>query len=67
MRKLLLFISVIAFSSCEKEDNYQCAECYLNNGQLFRVVCPEDLNGMTVQEYVDYWSGNPNFTCQLVD
>ena len=67
MRKLLLFISVIAFSSCSKDEGGNCAKCYLTNGQLWSYVCEDELDNQTIQEYLDYWNNAPDLNCHLSD
>jgi hypothetical protein len=65
MKKIILLLS-IAFVSCQKNDiPERCATCVLINGQIWSYVCEEQLDTLTIEEYVSYWDNAGNLVCQI--
>jgi len=66
MKKLLLLLSVAAFASCNKQEvPNRCASCVLINGQLWSYVCEDELDTLTIEEYVSYWDNAGDLVCEI--
>lgn len=70
-RLLIIAIAAITLTSCEKDEQERCANCYVvATEEVFASVCESDtsfLQGMTLEEWTEIWDGFTGLDCRIVE